>query len=331
MHFVAGLLRYGQLSFFERLSVARAGRRLLSDTPGDRTVSEQLDAMGQSANARSAFWHPVVLATLNAPPERSSATLLKTVVERALLGSYEDSCFLLPTLPLSELYAEPARKFIEERGGEIRCRTRVDAIQASEDISVSAQGDWIPARAIVLAVPPAALSRMAPHLLHPHSELHRTTPIVSGTLWLDRNLGDDVPRFLGLVDCDTQWVFRVDRLQHGTAKAGSQGERIACVRSGAEAWTREPREQVAQQMWADVKRAIPRAREARLLHTLVVKEIAATLAPDPDLQGLRPGPRTENPGVWLAGDWTHTSLPATLEGAAQSGHLAAEHILSGRR
>ena len=329
LHFAAGLLRYGHLSIRERLSVAFAGRQWVTLSPGERTVAEQLDAMGQGANARSAFWDPVIWATLNASPEESSAKLLQSVVKRALLGSYEDSCFLLPTLPLSELYAEPAQKFIEERGGEVRCRIGVDAIERrGGELEVVAQGEAIAAKAVVLAVPPAALARMDPAPLRPSPELQRATPIVSGTLWLDRSLDPEVPAFCGLIDCNTQWLFRVDRLHATNPTASQPGERIACVRSGAREWTHMPRTEIAEQMWADVQRAIPSARQARVLNTLVVKEMAATLAPNPELQSHRPKAKTALPGVWLAGDWTDTGLPATLEGAAQSGHVAAEHILA---
>ena len=330
LHFAAGLLRYGQLPFRERLSIARAGRKLGRGIPGEWTVDRWLDEANQSPVARARFWDPVVRATLNAAPAQSSAALLATVVQRALLGSYDDSCFLLPALPLSDLYAEPARKFIEERGGEIRCRAAADAIVTEPQLAVRTQGETLSAAAVVVAVSPMALARMEPATLHPPSALSQSTPIVSGTLWIDRALGDDVPSFLGLIDRETQWLFRVDRLHQSRASrndSGVDGERIACVRSGANDWSDLPREEVARRMWRDVRAVVPSLRGANLLHTLVVKEGAATLAPEPALQPLRPGAVTPIPGVWLAGDWTDTGLPATLEGAAQSGHVAARRIL----
>lgn len=330
LHFGAGLLRYGQLSLRERISVARAGQKLVQGVPGDWTVDEWLDKACQGQRARAAFWNPVVWATLNATPARSSAVLLAAVVKRALLGSYEDSCFLLPALPLSELYAEPARKFIEERGGEVRCRAAAEAIVSVPELAVCSQGERIPAASVVIAIAPAALARMEPVALRPPEALRQSTPIVSGTLWLDRPLGDDVPVFLGLIDRETQWLFRVDRLQRGGSIHGAEaanGERIACVRSGATDWVQLPRAEVAARMWRDVQEALPSVQGTRLKHSLVVKETAATLAPEPALQPLRPSARTDIPGVWLAGDWTDTGLPATLEGAAQSGHVAARFIL----
>ena len=202
LHFAVGLLRYRQLSVRERLSVALAGHRLVNQPQGDATVSEMLDATGQNARQRNAFWDPVVWATLNAPPNQASAALLATVVQRALMGSYNESRFLLPRVPLSELYADPARKFIEERGGAVRCRTRVDEIDTEGGLCVRSQGEKLPAAAVILAVPPVALSRIGPAKLHPDPALHAATPIVSTTLWLDRPLKDEVPDFLGLVESE---------------------------------------------------------------------------------------------------------------------------------
>jgi squalene-associated FAD-dependent desaturase len=330
LHFAVGLLRYRQLSVRERLSVALAGHRLVNQPQGDATVSEMLDAAGQNARQRNAFWDPVVWATLNAPPNQASAALLAAVVQRALMGSYDESRFLLPRVPLSELYADPACKFIEERGGEVRCRTRVDEIDTEGGLCVRSQGEKLPAAAVILAVPPVALSRIGPAKLHPDPALHAVTPIVSTTLWLDRPLKDEVPDFLGLVESETHWLFRVDRLHAAKREDSStaqDGERIACVRSGATDWAQMPRPEIAERVWRDVQRAIPSCKETQVSHSLVVKELAATLSPEPQLQALRPGLETGIPGVWRAGDWTNTGLPATLESAALSGHRAADQCL----
>lgn len=327
LHFAAGLLRYRQLSLRERLSVAWAGHKLVNRPQGNATVTQMLDAAGQTRRQRDVFWDPVVWATLNAPPEQASAGLLAAVVQRALMGSYDESRFLLPRVPLSDLYADPARKFIEERGGEVRCRTRVEQIVTEGGLVVHAQGETIEAAAVILAVPPLALSRIGPATIHPDPALHQVTPIVSTTLWLERPLADDIPDFLGLVDCETHWMFRVDRLHAGSHEDRAQGERIACVRSGAIEWTQVPRPEIARRVWEDVQRAIPSARGIKLAHSLVVKELSATLAPDPGLQSLRPELETGIPGVWRAGDWVNTGLPATLESAALSGHRAAERYM----
>lgn len=333
LHFGAALLRYRHLTVGERLSALWAGDRLVrryakASTP-DVTVTAALDSLGQSARARRALWDPVVWATLNAAPEHASARLLAAVVGRALLASREGSRFLLPAIPLSELTVEPARKFLESRGGSLRTRAAAEGlrIEGGRVTGVATGGDVVDAASVVLAVPPAALRRLGVPGIVPDAALERATPIVSVTLWLDRDPGG--PPFLGLLGCETQWLFQVDRI-HGGRRDGTAGHRVACVRSGAEAWNDVPRAEIAETVIREVKRVLPGAADAVVRHHLVVTEHAATLSPEPALQGLRPGVRTGLEGAYLAGDWTDTGLPATLEGAALSGHRAAAAALGAR-
>ncbi len=325
LHFALGLLRYRHLSLAERLSALVAGQRLVlrqrrASRP-DTTVAAELAALGQSLRARRALWDPIIWATLNADPERASARLLAAVVGRALLASREGSRFLLPAVPLSELYVEPGRKLIEARGGMLRTRAAVDAVEidAGRAVAVRAGGERIDAAAVILAVPPPALRRLAVPGVAVDAALDRATPIVSVTLWLERDPGG--PPFVGLLGCDTQWIFQVDRI-HGRRDGG--GHRLACVRSGADAWRDVSREEIARIVEGDARRALPGMAGVRVIRHLVVTEHAATLAPDPQIQPLRPGAETPVRGLFLAGDWTDTGLPATLEGAALSGHRAAE-------
>ncbi len=328
LHFAARPAALRHLSLRERLAALVAGQRLVwrygpASAP-DVTVAAALDALGQSARARHALWDPLVWATLNADPERASARLLAAVVGRALLASRDGSRFLLPALPLSELYVEPGRKYLEARGGAVRTRAAVDTVcvEGGRSVGVRVDGERIDADAVILAVPPPALQRLAIPGVSPHASLAKATPIVSVTLWLDRDPGG--PPFLGLLGCDTQWIFQVDRI-HGRRSAG--GHRLACVRSGAEAWEDVPRPEIAAAVLRDARRALPGMANVRVLHDLVVTEHAATLAPDPELQPLRPGCRTVVEGLFLAGDWIDTGLPATLESAALSGHRAATAAL----
>ncbi len=333
LHFAAGVLRFRHLSPGERVSALRAGRALVAryGTGGAHcegaTVARALAELGQGHGARRALWDPLAWATLNADPERASARLLAAVVERALLGSRAASRFLLPAVPLSELYAEPARKYVEERGGTVRCRASADALvlEHGRVSGVRTGGETLPAAAVVLAVPPAPARRLlSPPLaaLVP-SALDRATPIVSVTLWLDRPIGG--PDFVGLLGTETQWIFRVDRIHRpADGRADDRAPaRLACVRSGASDWVERPTREIAEIALREAGRALPEARNALLRHSLVVKEVAATLAPDPELQPLRPAATLPVPNAFLAGDWTATGLPATLEGAALSGHRAA--------
>jgi squalene-associated FAD-dependent desaturase len=340
LHFAAGLMRFGHLSFGQRLSALRAGRALVArfgrSRPGERapTVTQALLALRQSPQARRALWDPLTWATLNADPDEASAGLLAAVVSRALLGPRSASRFLLPALPLSELYAEPARKFIEGRGGRVLCRAPVDevVVEGERAVGVRSRGEFLRASRVILAVPPSAVRRIAsPHLRSVvPAALERATPIVSVTLWLDRPVGG--PDFLGLLDSPMQWLFQVDRIhQHTDAGPGAETARLVGVRSGASAWLELPTREIAGIALREVARALPGAARAELRHALVVKEVAATLAPSPALQSLRPGVSAPVRHLLLAGDWTDTGLPATLESAALSGHRAAAVALGTER
>ena len=334
LHFAAGVMRFGHLSFGQRLSALRAGRALVTRFGGGRpgqcasTVTQALHALRQSPQARRALWDPLTWATLNADPNEASAGLLAAVVSRALLGPRSASRFLLPALPLSELYAEPARKFIEGRGGKVLCRAPVDEVlvEGGSAVGVRSRGESLRASRVILAVPPSAVRRIAsPHLRSVvPAALESATPIVSVTLWLDRPVGG--PDFLGLLDSPMQWLFQVDRIHQHTnaaARPGTEGTRLVGVRSGASAWLALPTREIAGIALREVARALPGAARAELRHALVVKEVAATLAPRPALQALRPGVSAPVRHLLLAGDWTDTGLPATLESAALSGHRAA--------
>jgi squalene-associated FAD-dependent desaturase len=333
LHFAAGVMRFGHLSFRQRLSALRAGRALVArfgrgeGRDEASTVAEALRALRQSPQALRALWDPLTWAALNADPNEASAALLAAVVSRALLGPRAASRFLLPALPLSELYAEPARKFIEGHGGTVHCRAPVDevVVEGGRAVGVRSRGEFLRASRVVLAVPPPAVRRIAsPHLCSVvPAALERATPIVSVTLWLDRPVGG--PDFLGLLDSQMQWLFQVDRIQRPEApgRRGPEGARLVCVRSGASGWLQLPTREIAGIALREAARALPGAAQAELRHALVVKEVAATLAPSPALQSLRPGVTVPVRDLLLAGDWTDTGLPATLESAALSGHRAA--------
>jgi squalene-associated FAD-dependent desaturase len=332
-HFAAGVMRFGHLSLHERFSALRAGRTLVARFGASAkdeapTVAQALRALRQGPQARRALWDPLTWATLNADPREASARLLAAVVARALLGPRSASRFLLPALPLSELYAEPARKFIEARGGSVHCRAPVDevALEKGRLLGVRSGGELLSASRVILAVPPSVVRRIAPPGLCAvvPAALERTTPIVSVTLWLDGPVAG--PDFLGLLDGETQWLFRTDRIHRqprASAAGRPEGARLACVRSGASAWLELPTREIASIALREAACALPGAATVGLRHALVVKEVAATLAPAPELQRLRPGPEGPVAHLLLAGDWTDTGLPATLESAALSGHRAA--------
>jgi squalene-associated FAD-dependent desaturase len=334
LHLAGGLALHGALSLREKLAALRVigdARARWDDSALDLlTVTEWLEALGQSANACRALWTPLCLATLNAWPEHASAALLATVVVKGLLAPGDASSIGLACVGLSSLYTDAATAHLQRRGGAVLTNEPVTGLVVENGacVGVRLRDDEVRrARLVVSAVPAGALVALLPE---PWRDVGAfagmpafgPSPIVSAHLWLDRRVLD-VP-FVGLIDTDVQWVFDREATWGAPARVGHL---VTLVVSGADAYAAMERGEVLERCLADLRAALPAAREARVLSWEVIKERSATFRPRPGLAALRFGPETPLPGLLVAGDWTDTGLPATMEGACASGHAAAAAIL----
>jgi squalene-associated FAD-dependent desaturase len=333
LHMAAGVFGYRLLSVTDRARVLVGGLRLLAMKKrrdprlAVLTVEGALDLLGQSAAARRAFWHPVAIATLNEDPALACADLLVEVLGRAFFGSKDDARFVLAKVGLSDLYTNDARRFIEERGGRVETRAHVVGIgiRAGEVSHLDLRdGRRLTAGAYVSAVPPQGLFPLLPLALRRDvaalGAIERLTssPIVSVHVWFDRPLvADD---FAGFVGTRTHWLFNRDKIIGRDPRGGSY---LTFVTSGARALIDLDNEAILAATLADVYRVLPDAARAQVRHTQVVKEKFATMSPTVLAAGLRPPAATPITNLLLAGDWTATGLPATIESAVASGHRAA--------
>jgi squalene-associated FAD-dependent desaturase len=327
----AALLRYGLLSRGDRVRLLAGAVRLAvrgSARLGRETVTEALSAVGQGTAARARFWDPLVIATLNEAPARAAAAPFAAVLRRAFFAGARAARFALARVPLSDLYTTDARRLIEAAGGTVRTGATVAALDLG-DAGVEAvrlrDGECLPADAVVLAVPCGALLRLLPPSLRtapPFRALAgvETSPIVSVHCWLDRPVGWG-SSFLGLLGGRAQWLFDC-----GPTAGG--GHRVASVTSGARFWDDADDETIAAEVLADARAVVPAMRDAAVRRTLVVRERHATLSLTPAADGVRPDATTPLPNLFLAGDWTQTGLPATIEGAVLSGRRAAALALA---
>jgi hydroxysqualene dehydroxylase len=336
LHLVGGLLRYRLLSRVERVSALRAGlllmgmRRRHDPRLADYTVDVVLAALGQSEHARASFWNPVAVATLNESPARAAAGPFVEVLARAFFRSRADSQFVLPRVGLGDLYTDDARRFVEQRGGHVWIHAQAAALEVAGDAVrgvVLRDGRRLDADGCVAAVPPAALSTfLPPALKSSFAGLDRleTSPIVSTTMWFDRPVlrGD----FLGLLGTTTQWAFNRTRL------LGEQGpgQCVSAVISAGRDVVEWDSARVTATVLADLRSVVPAAVPARLERSVVVKEKHATVSPTPAAERLRPPAVTPLRGFVLAGDWTATGLPPTIESAVESGERAASLLGEGR-
>ncbi len=334
LHMAAGVLGYRLLDLADRARVLVGGLRLLAMKKrrdprlAKLTVDGALDLLGQSPAARRAFWHPVAIATLNEDPALASADLLAEVMVRAFFSGKENSRFVLARVGLSDLYTTDARRFIEERGGTVETKAQVVAIsvRAGEVSHLELRdGRRMTASAYVSAVPPQALVPMLSPAVRRDVpalgaiERLASSPIVSVHVWFDRPLLRD--DFVGFVGTQTHWCFNRDKI---TGRDPHGGSYLTFVSSGARAIVDLDADAIVAATLADVRRLLPGAAQATVRHTQVVKEKFATMSPTVEAEGLRPPAATPFPNFFLAGDWTATGLPATIESAVESGHRAAE-------
>lgn len=330
LHLLAGVLAWDALSWSEKLSVLRIGAAVTRHRPAgesrrgaDRaaTVREWLIAHGQAPRLIALFWEPLALAALNQPIDSAAADTFIEILRRVFGPEAERAALVLPAVPLDELYAEPARAWLQARGSEVRTRAvaRV-VVEHDRVVGVDVRGERLNAAAVICASPWTALGEIfqpAPASLASTLEAAAATaasPIVTVNLWYDRPVLDGM--LIGLPGRVFQWVFDKARLLR------RERSHLSLVSSGAADVVRRGNDELIAIAAREVAEAIPAVRQARRLHASAVRERTATFSLAPG-QPSRPGTRTAVRGLLLAGDWVDTGLPATIEGAVMSGHWAA--------
>jgi len=334
LHLVAGLLRWRALGMRDRLAALRLGmvlRRLGRERPGGAAASVEGDARhtvdawltshGQTPRLHEVLWEPLAVAALNQSPAVASAGPFIEVVARMFGGGARDAAIGLPRRPLDELFAEPARRYLEQRGQGLRCghpaRLLVDGDRA---VGVDVRDDRIPAGAVVSSVPWYSFAACAGHVraLEPianHAARMTSSPIVTVNLWLDRTPASSA--FVGFPGRRFQWMFDKARL------FGEQASHVTLVASGADEIVGFSNEALIDLARTELAEALP--GQWAVIRATAVREKRATFSLATG-QPQRPGPVTPVEHFFLAGDWTNTGLPATIESAVLSGHRAADLV-----
>ena len=329
LHLAKGLGSARGLSVGERLAAVRFTgwlQRRGFDID-DRPLAGLLTERRQPAHLTRALWEPLCLATLNTPLARASARLFAVVLQKTFTGHRSHCDLLLPRAPLGDLLPGPAASYLAEHGGEVRCGTRVVALESRDGRVAGVRlddGTQIACDDVVLALPPHALGP----LLEGHAGLaslqarlprYEYQPICTIYLRYPHAVDLDGP-LRGVLGGATQWL--IDRA--GTGQPGV----ISAVVSAEGPHMALARDALASQVAAEVARLFPTWPAP--VERLVIREKRATFASVAGVEALRPGCATQLPGCWLAGDWTATGLPATLEGAVSSGVQSAHAIAATR-
>ncbi len=318
-HLLAGVLRWKALSVRDRLSVLRMRGAIFESSPRQfETVRQWLGRHHQTPRLIELLWEPLGMAALNQSIDIAAAAPFAAVLGRMFGSNPSDATLALPLKPLDELYALPARDFIAARGGEVR--TNAPARIACNPLRVIVRDEELRAGHVICAVAWHALDETfldPPPTLAPMlkaAALTEASPIVTVNLWFDRVVTDRT--FVGLPGGTFQWLFDKRLL------FGEQISHLSLVASGAAGMTEKPNAELTDRAVAEVRAALPPARDARLLRSVVVREKRASFSVAPG-QPPRPPTITGVAGLFLAGDWIDTGLPATIEGAVVSGHRAA--------
>jgi squalene-associated FAD-dependent desaturase len=349
-HMSGSFLTFDPLSLKDKLSIARALAAILfaGGQPKDAYPPAQpvsmlgwLQRHKQTQRAIERFWRVVLVSALDEELDRTDARFGIDVFWKAFLKNSTGYRMGVPSVPLAELY-DGCRIAIGQKRGEVILRSPVRNLCLKNGALVAVQFDGgreESADAFVLAVPHDKLSELLPaevRAANPalaHLEKFKVSPITGVHFWFDRQVTSEP--FITLLDTQTQWIFNKTALyassvgeQHVAPQpATNRGQYLQLVVSASYDLLKKSREEIIEMCLKEVRQALPAAYQAQLIKATVIKEAAATFSPEPGVDQWRPGQETRTPGLFLAGDWTATGWPATMEGAVRSGYLAAEAVL----
>jgi len=356
LHTAPSFLRAACLNLHDKVAIAVALAALTPVVPRDTGESflQWLRRHGQTERAIERFWKTVLVSALNEEIDLISIPYAAQVVRESFLKSLAAGRMGVPTVPLTELYSRGG-EYISARRGQLRFRASVESFRAEfADVRLLMAVGEEAFDFVVMAVPFDVLSRMLPQTsaaepLRQTLGRFETSPITGIHLWFDRQITD--LEHAVLLDRTIQWMFHKSKLLEARVSGESDG-RAGCpphspgdagatqansyvelVVSSSKTLVEKSRAEIVDMALSELREFFPGARAANLVKSTVIKEVHATYSPRPGIEIYRPQPETVWPRIFLAGDWTATGWPATMEGAVRSGYAAAQCVarVAGRR
>jgi squalene-associated FAD-dependent desaturase len=335
LHGLPRLLRAEAFTLADKLALARAFSSILRanpKAPSMESLSAWLERHGQTPGAVNRFWRLVIASALNAELDSIAVPYAAKVVRELFMNSAHAGAMGMSTVPLTELYAG-AETFLRENGATLHFNTNIESAEWDEEVSewtLNTRSGPLIADYLILALPFEATAKLIPQMppaegaapLLRQVEQHQHWPICSVHLWFDREITE--LDHAVLLDREIHWMFNKSRLQPWRETRGSY---IELVVSTSRAFAALERNQAIAQAVAELTEFFPAVADARIEKAALVKEVRATFGVPPGIDRFRPDARSSPwPNSFLAGDWTATTWPSTMESAARSGHLAAEAL-----
>jgi squalene-associated FAD-dependent desaturase len=326
-HSMPSFFAASSLALADKLAIARALNSMMrmsnaKDDPSENFL-QWLQRHRQTERAIERFWKVVLVSALNEDLDRTSVRYAAQVFRESFMKSAAAGRMGVPRVPLSDLY-NSAADYIRRHGGEVllRCPVSAVSVELNSAKAVTAGGER-EFDAVVLAVPFQAAATLLPpgrraELLKRNLSNFESSPITGIHLWFDREI-TPLPHAV-LLDRTIQWMFQKSKFHN------RDGSYIELVVSASKSLVEKSRQEVLDLALAELAEFFPVAKEAHVLKAAVIKEVFATYSIVPGLDRYRPLAKTEWPRLFLAGDWTATGWPATMEGAVRSGYLAAEAL-----
>ncbi len=332
LHMGRALTGYRLLSLAERLKVARAALALRFVDPADPAIDgvalgDWLASKGQGERARRLLWDLFIVSALNIEGDQASLALSATVIKMALLGKKDAADIGMAAAPLGDLHGGAAAKLLGTLGAQVRLGAKAATVERLPGggfrIGLSEADDpALPADGVVLAVPPGQAVRLAGAAGLQGAGRWAdvgASPIVNVHVVYDRQV-TSLP-FAAAVDSPVQWVFDKTR-----SSGLGAGQYLAVSLSAADTYIEIPAASLRQQFLPALEQLFPAAAGAKVTDFFVTRERRATFRQAPGIGALRPGTATSVPGFVLAGAWTDTGWPDTMEGAVRSGTQAAQEL-----
>jgi squalene-associated FAD-dependent desaturase len=335
LHLAMAFNRLPWFRFVEKRQIAFGLRALARPSTGpDEPFSHWLNRHKQSETVQRDFWHVVLVSALSESLDRISTQHARKVFVDGFLASRTGWQVSIPSVPLETIYSTRIRQWLDRQGIEVRLQAGVKQLCVEDGQVVRAEmrsGETVSADHFVLAVPHWLVKPILPDDLADDSHFSgigrlETAPIASVHLWFDRPL-TSLPHAT-LLNRLSQWMFNrglVQQDEKGSESAATS--HVQVVISAARNLSGLSEADIIGQVESELRSVWPDSHEAKLQHARLITEHRAVFSPLPDVDALRPSQQTPVTNLQLAGDWTSTGWPSTMEGAVRSGYLAAENIL----